>query len=120
MRTGPGRPALPTGTVTFLRTDIEGSMRLVRQLGERYDALQSAHHALIRSAYEPYGGVEVGTEGDAFSSCSRARARAVRSAAAISAPWLDTTGRTASLRASGSASIPGRRAWRATTTAAST
>ena len=50
MRTGQGRPALPTGTVTFLRTDIEGSMRLVRQLGERYDALQSAHHALIRSA----------------------------------------------------------------------
>ena len=66
MRTGQGRPALPTGTVTFLRTDIEGSMRLVRELGERYDALQATHHALIRAAYRPYGGVEVGTEGDAF------------------------------------------------------
>ena len=58
-------------------------MRLVRQLGERYDALQSAHHALIRSAYEPYGGVEVGTEGDAFFVVFEGAGEAVRSAAAI-------------------------------------
>ncbi len=58
-------------------------MRLVRQLGERYDALQSAHHALIRSAYEPYGGVEVGTEGDAFFVVFEGAGEAVRAAAAI-------------------------------------
>jgi predicted ATPase/class 3 adenylate cyclase len=83
MRTGGSRPALPTGTVTFLRTDIEGSMRLVRELGDRYDALQSTHHALIRAAYAPHGGVEVGTEGDAFFLVFEGAGDAVRSAVAM-------------------------------------
>ena len=47
---------LPEGTVTFLRTDIEGSMDLARALGARYDELNAGHHALVRSAIEWHGG----------------------------------------------------------------
>jgi predicted ATPase/class 3 adenylate cyclase len=59
--------ALPTGTVTFLFTDIEGSTRLLAELGaERYAELLAAHRGAVRSALERNGGVELGTEGDAF------------------------------------------------------
>jgi predicted ATPase/class 3 adenylate cyclase len=60
-------PAFPTGTVTFLFTDIEGSTQLGRALGpERYGALLERHRALLRGAFAAAGGVEVGTEGDSF------------------------------------------------------
>jgi predicted ATPase/class 3 adenylate cyclase len=58
--------ALPTGTVTFLFTDIEGSTRLVYELGDRYDALLATHQELIRAALAHEGGIEVSTEGDSF------------------------------------------------------
>src|SRR5579884_2421134 len=58
---------LPTGTVTFLFTDIEGSTRLLQHLGDDgYDAALSAHHRIVREAIGNHGGVEVSTEGDAF------------------------------------------------------
>lgn len=57
---------LPTGTVTFLFTDIEGSTRLLDDLGDRYAELLAEHHRLMRAAFEPRGGVEVDTAGDAF------------------------------------------------------
>ncbi len=57
---------LPTGTVTFLFTDIEGSTQLLQSLGERYDAVLSTHHAILREAFAAHGGKEVGTEGDSF------------------------------------------------------
>jgi predicted ATPase/class 3 adenylate cyclase len=57
---------LPTGTVTFLFTDIEGSTRLVQSLGSDYPALLARHHAIMRSAIAAHGGVEAGTEGDSF------------------------------------------------------
>ena len=57
---------LPTGTVTFLFTDIEGSTRLLQALGPTYGDLQAGHDALIRQAVSSAGGVEVRTEGDAF------------------------------------------------------
>jgi predicted ATPase/class 3 adenylate cyclase len=57
---------LPTGTVTFLFTDIEGSTRLLGQLGDRFQNVLEAHHAILRSAFDAAGGVEVQTEGDAF------------------------------------------------------
>jgi predicted ATPase/class 3 adenylate cyclase len=60
------RQDLPTGTVTFLFTDIEGSTRLVTSLGDRFDALLAAHNGLVREAIVRAGGTEVGTEGDAF------------------------------------------------------
>ncbi len=56
---------LPIGTVTFLRTDVEGSMALARTLGDRWDALNGTHLGLIRAAIDANGGVCVRTEGDA-------------------------------------------------------
>jgi class 3 adenylate cyclase len=63
----PVRSGLPTGTVTFLFTDIEGSTRLLNDLGaERYSQALAEHRALLRDAFESHGGVEVDTQGDAF------------------------------------------------------
>jgi predicted ATPase/class 3 adenylate cyclase len=63
---GTPRPELPTGTVTFLRTDVEGSMRLARTLGSRWDALNETQLGIIRSVVGSAGGAQVRTEGDAF------------------------------------------------------
>ncbi len=60
------RPTLPTGTVTFLFTDIEGSTRLVQALGEGWVALLEAHNNLIDKAITENGGVVVKSEGDSF------------------------------------------------------
>jgi predicted ATPase/class 3 adenylate cyclase len=57
---------LPTGTVTFLFTDIEGSTRLLQSLESGYTQLLARHHAIIRAAIADHDGVEVGTEGDSF------------------------------------------------------
>ena len=57
---------LPTGTVTFLFTDIEGSTRLLHELGHGYPAALAEHRRILREAFEPHGGVEFGTEGDAL------------------------------------------------------
>ncbi|MDQ4149714.1 MAG: AAA family ATPase, partial [Actinomycetota bacterium] len=57
---------LPTGTVTFVFTDIEGSTKLLQSLGNRYDAVLSAHNRILREAFTRFGGREVGTEGDSF------------------------------------------------------
>jgi predicted ATPase/class 3 adenylate cyclase/Tfp pilus assembly protein PilF len=57
---------LPSGTVTFLFTDIEGSTRLLQQLGERYANVLAQHRALVRAAITAHNGHEIGTEGDAF------------------------------------------------------
>ncbi len=57
---------LPSGTVTFLSTDIEGSTRHLHQLGEEYAALLADHHRLLRSAFTTRGGREIDSQGDAF------------------------------------------------------
>jgi class 3 adenylate cyclase len=58
---------LPTGTVTFLSTDIEGSTKLLDELGaERYAEALGEHGRLLRAAFTQAGGVEVDTQGDAF------------------------------------------------------
>jgi predicted ATPase/class 3 adenylate cyclase len=57
---------LPTGTVTFLFTDIEGSTRLLRELGPDYSPAQTAHMQIMRDAIAAGGGKEIRTEGDAF------------------------------------------------------
>jgi predicted ATPase/class 3 adenylate cyclase len=57
---------LPTGTVTFLFTDIEGSTRLLQELGDRYAAARDEHAAIVRRAVAEGGGIEVGTKGDSF------------------------------------------------------
>jgi predicted ATPase/class 3 adenylate cyclase len=61
------RADLPRGTVTFLFTDVEGSTRLLRELGaEPYAAALDDHRRLVRSACAAHDGVEVDTQGDAF------------------------------------------------------
>jgi class 3 adenylate cyclase/tetratricopeptide (TPR) repeat protein len=59
-------PKLPAGTVTLVFTDIEGSTRLLQQLGDRYLRLLAEHRRLLRAAFIRHGGHEVSTEGDAF------------------------------------------------------
>ena len=85
---------LPTGTVTFLFTDIEGSTRLVQGLGEAYPQLLEQHHDIVRSAVEANDGLVVSTEGDSFFAVFSAAPAALR--AAIEAqlaleghPWPD-------------------------------
>ena len=58
--------SLPTGTVTFLFTDIEGSTRLLHQLSEGFAEVLEAHNRLIREATSAHAGTEISTEGDAF------------------------------------------------------
>jgi predicted ATPase len=57
---------LPSGTVTFLFTDIEGSTRLLTRLRGRYAEVLAEHQRLLRAAFSEYDGREVHTEGDAF------------------------------------------------------
>jgi predicted ATPase/class 3 adenylate cyclase len=56
----------PTGTVTFLFTDIEGSTLLLHHLGEGYAQVLGEHQRLLRQAWAEYGGIEVDTAGDGF------------------------------------------------------
>ena len=61
------RPELPTGTVTFVFTDVEGSTSLLNELGtEAYAEALANHRRLIRESCTAHGGAEVDTQGDAF------------------------------------------------------
>jgi class 3 adenylate cyclase len=57
---------LPSGTVTFLFSDIEGSTGLLRELGERWEEALAAHNRILRDAFAETGGREVDRQGDAF------------------------------------------------------
>ncbi|HEY3068855.1 MAG TPA: adenylate/guanylate cyclase domain-containing protein [Gaiellaceae bacterium] len=58
---------LPIGTVTFVFTDVEGSTRLLHQLGVKtYGEALVEHRRVVREAFARHGGVEVDTQGDAF------------------------------------------------------
>jgi class 3 adenylate cyclase len=57
---------LPSGTVTFVFSDIEGSTALVKRLGDRYGDVLADHRRLMREALGDRGGVEIDTQGDAF------------------------------------------------------
>jgi len=57
---------LPTGTVTFVFTDIEGSTSLLKALGDDYGEVLSTHRRLMRDCFGTRGGVEIDTQGDAF------------------------------------------------------
>ncbi len=80
--------SLPHGTVTFLFTDIEGSTRLVQQLGPRYAEVLQTHQRLLREAFAD--GSEFGSAGDAlfvaFDSATRAVEAAIGGQLAIAAP----------------------------------
>ncbi|MGH2372157.1 MAG: ATP-binding protein [bacterium] len=83
----------PTGTVTFLFTDIEGSTRLLQGLGDAgYAELLALHRERLRSAFTAAGGHEIETQGDgfliAFQSARRAVAAALDAQRALDAhPW---------------------------------
>jgi predicted ATPase/class 3 adenylate cyclase len=85
---------LPSGTVTFLFTDIEGSTKLLQQLGEKFATLAAAHDQLLREIYVQHHGVVVGTEGDsffvAFSNATDALQAVVQAQRALSAhEWTE-------------------------------
>jgi class 3 adenylate cyclase len=58
--------SLEHGTVTFLFTDIEGSTRLLEELGDEYADVLADHRLTLREEFARHSGVEVGTEGDSF------------------------------------------------------
>ena len=57
---------LPTGTLTFLFTDIEGSTQLLRRLGDGYGELLGEHRRLLRETWSEHGGDEIDAHGDSF------------------------------------------------------
>jgi predicted ATPase/class 3 adenylate cyclase len=57
---------LPTGTVTFLFSDIQGSTRLLHEMGDGYADVLAQHRRVLRAAFAANNGVEIGTEGDSF------------------------------------------------------
>lgn len=73
---------LPTGTVTFLFTDVEGSTRLVKQLGDEYAAVLAEQQRLLRDAFVQHGGHEIDTQGDSFFVAFRRARDAVAAAVA--------------------------------------
>ncbi len=76
----PAAPVVPTGTVTFLFTDIEGSTKLVQRLRDDYGALLEQHHRLVRGVFEEHAGEEIDNQGDAFFFAFRRARDAVRGA----------------------------------------
>jgi DNA-binding NarL/FixJ family response regulator/class 3 adenylate cyclase len=80
-------PDLPTGTVTLLFTDVEGSTGLIRQLGDRYGEILDDHRRLLRTVIAGHGGQEVDTSGDgsfiAFASARDGVAAAVAAQRAV-------------------------------------
>ncbi len=87
-----GRTQLPSGLVTFMFTDIEGSTRLARMLGAGYHPVLDDHRKLLRRALSDKDGTELFTEGDsffvAFSSAAAALQACVDGQRALAAhPW---------------------------------
>ena len=61
------RSGLPTGTVTFLFTDVEGSTALLKELGaDEYSSVLGKHRDVLRDVFAEHRGVEVDTQGDSF------------------------------------------------------
>jgi predicted ATPase/class 3 adenylate cyclase len=85
---------LPTGTVTFLFTDVEGSTRMLHELGDAYHELQTRHLEILVDASTAAGGRVVRTEGDAVFAVFTTPAAAARAAVAgqrrlATEPWSD-------------------------------
>lgn len=76
-----GEATLPTGQVTFLFTDIEGSTRLLHRLGSAYADLLERHNEILARAIVDGGGTKVGSEGDSVFAVFPDAARALAAAA---------------------------------------
>ena len=70
----------PSGTVTFLFTDIEGSTRLAQQYPDQWEALRARHHIILRTACETNHGYIFQIIGDAFCAAFHTAGDALRSA----------------------------------------
>jgi class 3 adenylate cyclase len=57
---------LPSGTVTFVFSDIEGSTDLLKRLGERYAELIADHRGIVRETFGRHDGIEIDSQGDSF------------------------------------------------------
>jgi predicted ATPase/class 3 adenylate cyclase len=84
---------LPTGTVTFLFTDIEGSTRLIQKIGGQWKGVLEDHNRLVGDAIHEAGGIGLRTEGDSFFAVFRSAPAAVAAAeraqrALAVHPWL--------------------------------
>ena len=87
-----GARVLPTGVVTLLFSDIDGSTRLLHTIGEAYGDVLAAHRQLLRVAWQEHDGVELDGEGDAFFVAFTDPERAIQAATAAqralrSHPW---------------------------------
>lgn len=80
---------MPTGTVTLLFSDMEGSTRLLARLGADYVHALDAQRRILREAWAAHGGVELGTEGDSFFVVFETAPDAVRAAVAGQRGLLD-------------------------------
>ncbi len=74
---------LPSGTVTFLFTDIEGSTRLLQALGDEFVHSLDRHSEIVRAAVADHNGVQVNTEGDSFFCVFREAADAAAASVAM-------------------------------------
>jgi len=73
-------PTLPTGTVTFLFTDIEGSTKMAQEYRDIWEALRDRHHAILRAALEAHNGYVFEIVGDAFCTAFHRPVEALRAA----------------------------------------
>jgi class 3 adenylate cyclase len=90
-RGSPDFSRLPTGSVTFLMTDIEGSTRLVQRLGEGYGAVLRDVRAVIRAAARRQGGRRVDSHGDEYLSVFERPEAAIRAAVEIQRALAERT-----------------------------
>jgi len=72
---------LPSGTVTFLFTDIEGSTKLLQRLGDEYADALTDQRQILRTMVEKYEGVEIDTQGDSFFIAFKQAMQAVKAVA---------------------------------------
>ncbi len=87
----------PTGTVTLMFTDMSGSSRMWETFGDRFIPVWQAHDAILRDAFQRFGGFEVKTEGDAFMVAFADAAAALNCALFVQAalcryPWPEDIG----------------------------
>src|SRR4051794_2411150 len=66
MEVGPQRGQLPEGVLTMLFSDIEGSTKLLHEIGNQYGEVLDEHHRVLREVWSSHDGIEVHSDGDAF------------------------------------------------------
>jgi class 3 adenylate cyclase len=72
--------SLPSGTVTFLFTDIEGSIKLAQEYPDKWESLRARHHAILKSVIESHNGYVFQIIGDAFCAAFHTAGDALRAA----------------------------------------